>query len=491
MVDKNSKKKTETWPTLGRTLLLALAWSALMLGVLLRAVFLLREDAWYDEAWSIYVASLDWNAMLSWLSGDIHPYLYHIFIKYATAPFGGPSLLSVRLVSLSCGVLAILSAGYFCRFLEHRIAPSALVAMAVLAWMPNHLHYSMEARMYAPAGLLLFVASGGWLVIWQRRPTAYRWVFFLLGPLAAASAISFHYVTAIQLTIFGLIVAPWRGCKFQWRDWLLYWGAGAVLALPTVIELAWRLHSIHSVSGWMPYPSFPDLLRSVSRLVFLHNELSFARDEAWWQWLLDASSLLLLVWALSGLTRLSRKHFSWVAPILTTFIVAHLLQWTLTRVGLNVFFWPRYGSLLFPLLAMAAGPLVVALWERSLFDRAVIVAVLMVGFGSSTHYSIHKSHPHFGPVRHYLDTHPEQRPLYVFGSTAWAEYIVNLGEENIEKGSVLFGNDTPNQLLLVVNVIEGYRPPEEVTILSEWLPQQETIVIEESEQWTLLKVLPE
>ena len=471
---------------------------AILAAVVLRFAFLLREDVWYDEAWSIHMCSLSWGEMAAWVRGDLHPMLYHAAAKAFSLLFGDSSRQSLRLFSALWGLAAII----VCTIAGRRLYDSwlaGLLGAAVLAWLPMHLYYSAECRMYAMGGTLVLLGGLGWLAVertaaWTPPATRFRWAL-LLGPAACAAAVSTHFVAGVQLAVFALLFAPWANRR-RWADWFFYWGFAAVLSAPELSDLAFRVRLLREGAGWIPPPGAMDALRGCGRAVLVPVDYwvvwMSAAEEKWWGWLLvDLLPLILALWFACGLRAVPRSKRRLPGLLLVTFFLATLVQWTLTRLGIRCFFWLRYGALLLPLAALGAGPILIALWRRSRVDRVILTTAAILVIGVGTHASVARAHRWFGPVRVFLDQNPRAQPLYVCGTTFWPEYEINLGAAAVAPAVQLpaIADQEPGaRFLLVVDVPDSQRPPEDLPIIAQWLPRQNPERVLESDDWVLWRV---
>jgi mannosyltransferase len=126
----------------------------------LRVHHLASQSLWYDEAFSVYLASMAPSELIARTAADIHPPLYY-FLLHGWMLAVGSSEFALRFLSLMFGVLTVplffLLSRRLLRFLSPNMAPQAgLLAMAVSAIAPFYVWYSQEGRMYT---LLTFLGA--------------------------------------------------------------------------------------------------------------------------------------------------------------------------------------------------------------------------------------------------------------------------------------------------------------------------------------------
>jgi 4-amino-4-deoxy-L-arabinose transferase-like glycosyltransferase len=195
-----------TWP--GR-----LPASLPLLGVLalaggLRLYHAMARSLWFDEGATIYFAQLPWRRVLG-LQGQYepHPPLFYATVKLlslALPQVGAGRLLSILTGTLTVGVVYALTARLAGR-------ASALLAGLVLAVSPLHVWYSQEARMYAPAALLVCLSYLALIGYDQAAdcPARRRWWALVYGGstlLAMYTVYSSFYSLLPQVPLLALIV---------------------------------------------------------------------------------------------------------------------------------------------------------------------------------------------------------------------------------------------------------------------------------------------
>lgn len=223
-----------------------------LLGLALRLWQLDFQPLWWDEGYSVWFATHPLAQMVALTAEDIHPPLYYALLA-GWIGLVGPGPISLRLLSVLCGVAAIpalYAAGR--RLLGPR---GGLLAAGLLAINPLHVYYSQEVRMYGLVALLsIGVLAAGRALMEQcdpagrpsgtapqarrARPLAHPIAYILL-----ASAALYTQYYAVFLPIGLTIYAAWR-----WRRhptalarWLAAQAAVALLYLPWVIYAAPKL----------------------------------------------------------------------------------------------------------------------------------------------------------------------------------------------------------------------------------------------------------
>src|SRR5262245_16343487 len=145
-------------------------------GAGLRFFHLGFESVWFDEAYSIQLATGSVGHILLERWTDIHPPLYYLALHF-WMPIAGTTESAVRLLSAVADLVTIPAAWLTARRLfGSRIA---LVTAVLLAISPFHVQYAQEARMYALLCLLATVSMYSFLSFLGESSRTSRLVYVL------------------------------------------------------------------------------------------------------------------------------------------------------------------------------------------------------------------------------------------------------------------------------------------------------------------------
>jgi mannosyltransferase len=177
----------------------------------LRVFHLASQSFWYDEAFSVYLASMPPADIIARTAADIHPPLYY-FLLHIWMLAVGPSEFAVRFLSLALGVLTVPLFFHLSRRLLRFISPvasrSGLPATAICAIAPFYIWYSQEARMYT---LLTFLGALSSLLLLRlltgdaRRPK----LELVIWVAVSVAAVYTHFY-GFFLLAFHLLYVLWR-----------------------------------------------------------------------------------------------------------------------------------------------------------------------------------------------------------------------------------------------------------------------------------------
>ncbi|MBC7258203.1 MAG: glycosyltransferase family 39 protein [Chloroflexi bacterium] len=209
----------------------AWTWAAALLtlaGAALRAFRLGSHSLWYDEGFSVYLASMSLREATAWTARDVAPPLYYYLLHFWQAAFG-TSEAAVRSLSALAGTLTIPFMYLVGKALFGRL--SGFLAAALVAASPLYIWYSQETRTYALLTCLGLVAA--WFLLKVLTERSRRRGLYWVGLLFAAAGVSLSHMTGALLLVF-LAVAFLLG----WAAWVR---RAAVLAEALAVAAAFAL----------------------------------------------------------------------------------------------------------------------------------------------------------------------------------------------------------------------------------------------------------
>jgi hypothetical protein len=151
---------------------------------------------WLDEILQVYTIRFSWARMWNALRGGVfNPPLDYVLLKLLEPLH--PSDAARRLLPVAWGTLSVIAFGVLIARRANR--SSGLVAAALLAVAPYHVHYSQEVRPYA-LGLLMICTVLLLLEAWLTRPSVPRLCAVYAGTVAVAYTM---YLAALAVAIAG------------------------------------------------------------------------------------------------------------------------------------------------------------------------------------------------------------------------------------------------------------------------------------------------
>lgn len=233
----------------------------------LRAAYIWRAPLWYDENFSLLLAKLPFDRMISATAGDTHPPLWYaiLWVEYHLG-FDLPNWC-IRIPALLFGVLACM---LFWRVLGEVGVPDLTrkAAMLIFVLAPIQLWYSQEGRMYTLFELEML--AGFWAILEVRS----RWPWLTLAMAAML------YTQNYGVFFVGTLLAAWAALRMTRATWrqVRYPLAAAGLALMAWIPLAIvivtvQMPAIHG-SYWIQPITAGYVLQTLVLYLFINTEVA-------------------------------------------------------------------------------------------------------------------------------------------------------------------------------------------------------------------------
>jgi len=315
-----------------------------------------QQSLWYDEGFSVYLASRSLSEITSRTAADIHPPLYYYLLHFWQAG-AGTTEFSLRFLSAMFAVLCVVLA-YALGTRLHGRGTGELAALLV-AVSPLYLWYGRDARMYTLVTALGLASSYFLLRVLAGDRRLFVWLGYVLTGAAAIYA-HFYALFLIVFHVFFTLVRVWRGPSTNRRDLWLRAGSAEGLALLTFAPwsgFAWtRLGS--DVSYWPGTLPLDQVLRDTLR--------AFATGHTVAPPLANPIAVLYLVLFVAALLLTSlggQRDRAGFLPFILLYLLTPVVLLYAISYG-RPKWHPRYLMLASPpfLIGIAAG--VVDLWSR-------------------------------------------------------------------------------------------------------------------------------
>ncbi len=375
------------------------------LGLALRLVQLDFQPLWWDEGYSVWFATHPLAQMATLTAADIHPPLYYALLHGWIGLLGaGP--ISLRLLSVLCGVLAI-PAIYVAgrRF----FGPwQGLLAALLLAINPLHIYYSQEVRMY---GLVALLSIGMMVAGWEANRRIGRWADGQGGGAARWWAAYVLFVLAGLYTQYYAVFLPigltlyvlWQ----RRRDALAMARWLAVQAVAALLYLPWVLYAAPKLTLYVSQKVIQDADRPLGLSEYMARHLAaflaghLAGPLApWWPLALLVLVPLAFIPLRRRRDRQARASQPWTASAAfaivgpttssagvalgVVLLTALVFGWL---IGLRYPFFPEHGErlllLALPVFLLLLATGLIALWRR-VRSAALVAAVLLAGMSAAS-----------------------------------------------------------------------------------------------------------
>ncbi len=292
-----------------------------LLAFAVRAVGLGWQSLWYDEAFSLAVAGVEWSTFWPALLADaVHPPGYYLLLRTAL-PLWGQSEFALRFPSLLAGTAAVPLIYQLGRTFGGRRWGAA--AALLLALNPFAVWYAQEGRMYS---LLLCLTIAGSYAFWRLLKPVRRQAWLGLTLVTALGFVIHYFTFLVSLVQFVYLALHVRRFPQALRWWTLAQVIAFLPFTPWALAVALREGRNFGI-GWIHPPGLLDVPLTFSNLAFL-----LSRPDSLWTWaglaLLVTSTGGAAVW-LSAQTQTDSGHpahstrsaFLWLSLLLPPLLV--------------------------------------------------------------------------------------------------------------------------------------------------------------------------
>lgn len=253
----------------------------LILTAILAGAALLRlwniggPSLWADELYSLGFSRVPLDMLWGeWMVRETNPPLYYTILKFWTAIFGA-SDISVRMLSVTAGLLAVLAIFAFARAVHSTNAGLYAAGLASVASLQTY--FSVEVRAYifgALAATLTLLAIVKLIDLWREPGASFRRAAPWLALYVVGCTFAFHvHTTFFLLPLLSNLVMAWvfwSATERRARDAIAWLAANALLVLACSWWIAMTIKSIQAGASpveWIPKPNLKESVAISSHLL--------------------------------------------------------------------------------------------------------------------------------------------------------------------------------------------------------------------------------
>lgn len=199
------------------------------------------KPLWWDEGFSIYVASLSPFDLIRATAADVHPPAYYLLLR-GWIKLVGPAPFAVRSFSVLTGVLLVPLLYASGRRVNGK--PTGVLAALLGTVAPFVFHYARECRMYSLGMVLVAVSTYAFLRILTGSLTSCRWwvLYIVSVSLGLYTQYAFAVVPVAQAVT---VLISWRQ-KTGLKCWVIAAIVVLVAWFPWVIYAGSQLHTLQA-----------------------------------------------------------------------------------------------------------------------------------------------------------------------------------------------------------------------------------------------------
>lgn len=356
-----------------RTFKWVLIGSAILAGILSITIGM-QQSVWFDEAYSILLATQPVGQLIHLTSLDTHPPLYYLLLKFWASVFGW-SEFALRSLSVLAMAGAVIVGGLLTRkMFGNRIATGAVIALAL---SPLLLRYGFEIRMYSLASLIGISATYCLYSAYKASGDAKRNVLIVYGVLVAIGVYTLYYLALLWIAHVVWLVYLAVKRKWKIRALLLY---AYAYVISVALFLPWLLTFIKQISNGALAPIGQPL--NMQQLTGVLSFNTVYQPEYAVTVPLTATLLLfvaVLVWSIVKGQRVLRKHADEIV-LLGMYVAVPILVLMVVSLS-KPMYTERYLSHVVIGIMLLAGVVVTIALGR-LRNRVQQITVLVVVFGT-------------------------------------------------------------------------------------------------------------
>lgn len=262
--------------------------------IVIGAIFLMtgafHGNIWFDESYSVAIASKSFADICSIGSGDVHPVLYYFALHIIYLLSGSVTHITAYRIFTVCGAIAMSALGYTHLRKDYGWKVGLLFTFFAI-FTPYISYLSIEVRMYSWASCMVMLTFIYACRIMQVTGTHQQrahtnaslstWIKFALCSLAAAYL---HYFALLSVFIINLgvlifLIAHFRSRKRDLRAFIIQAVCEVAAYVPWLFVLASQL-GVVSNTYWVIF-TFPDTLISLLRYPLYTMQLTFAAGQVY------------------------------------------------------------------------------------------------------------------------------------------------------------------------------------------------------------------
>ncbi|MBP3503035.1 MAG: glycosyltransferase family 39 protein [Clostridia bacterium] len=172
----------------------------IIVGILFNSIGIFHSNLWFDESYSVALATHNWGEIWNIGGHDVHPVLYYWILSLINIIAGG-NIVAYRIFSLIC--IALLSILGYTHIRKDFGEKTGILFSFFSLFLPEICIFSNEIRMYSLAILLVTILSIYGYRIYKGDTSWKNWIIFEITSLAC---IYTHYYGLMVAGLINLIM---------------------------------------------------------------------------------------------------------------------------------------------------------------------------------------------------------------------------------------------------------------------------------------------
>ena len=238
----------------------------IIIGILFNGIGIIHSNLWFDEAYSVGMASHNWIDIWNIGGHDVHPVLYYWILSLINVISGG-SIIAYRIFSLIC--IALLSILGYTHIRKDFGEKTGILFSFFALFLPEICIFANEIRMYSLAILLVTICAIYAYRIFKGDTSWKNWIIFEISSLACLYVHYYGLMAAGLIHVIMLINFIKNHRSQSIKRIILFGIALIVLYIPWIVYFIGQLQHV-SEGFWIEF-EFPDTIIELLSYQYIGN----------------------------------------------------------------------------------------------------------------------------------------------------------------------------------------------------------------------------
>lgn len=238
----------------------------IIIGILFNGIGIIHSNLWFDEAYSVGMASHNWIDIWNIGGHDVHPVLYYWILSLINVISGG-SIIAYRIFSLIC--IALLSILGYTHIRKDFGEKTGILFSFFALFLPEICIFANEIRMYSLAILLVTICAIYAYRIFKGDTSWKNWIIFEISSLACLY-VHYYGLMAAGLIHVIMLINFIKNHRSQSIKRIILFGIALIaLYIPWIVYFIGQLQHV-SEGFWIGF-EFPDTIIELLSYQYIGN----------------------------------------------------------------------------------------------------------------------------------------------------------------------------------------------------------------------------
>lgn len=238
----------------------------IIIGILFNGIGIIHSNLWFDEAYSVGMASHNWIDIWNIGGHDVHPVLYYWILSLINVISGG-GIIAYRIFSLIC--IALLSILGYTHIRKDFGEKTGILFSFFALFLPEICIFANEIRMYSLAILLVTICAIYAYRIFKGDTSWKNWIIFEISSLACLY-VHYYGLMAAGLIHVIMLINFIKNHRSQSIKRIILFGIALIaLYIPWIVYFIGQLQHV-SEGFWIGF-EFPDTIIELLSYQYIGN----------------------------------------------------------------------------------------------------------------------------------------------------------------------------------------------------------------------------